>query len=526
MKRLSVFLALFLFGITASAQHVDVQEHVLDNGMRLLLVPRKGDPNISCGWVARVGSVNERPGVTGVAHLFEHMMFKGTKEIGSRDINRDLEIIKQLDAVKAQIREEEAKLTEQYRVGLIDDPNDPKNRTERHKQLLAQFDALLAEQRQLILKDEFSRLYTTEGGSGMNAFTTNDLTAYFVNVPSNKLELWFWMESDRLLNPVFREFYSERDVVREERRLRTDSTPTGKIDEQFEAMFWMASPYSWPVVGWPSDVENITREEALQFFGMYYAPNNITAVLVGDFDPDQALAFANEYFGRLQRGAKPPPPMRTREVPQLAEQRLIAYAETQPMVRVRFHTVPDANVDEPPLLMLASILNGRTGRLFKSLVLEQQVATQAGAAVNGLKYDGYFELIGIARPPNELNKVEQGLYDEVAVLKKELVGEKELQKVKNQELADSFRRLESKTGLMIQLLQYEGLGHWDNINKFSERMQAVTPEDIRRVANKYFTPENRNVAYYNQKSEQPTSLKAPGMDKPADQTSGAQGANQ
>ena len=187
--------------------------------------------------------------------------------------------------------------------------------------------------------------------------------------------------------------------MREERRLRTDSTPTGKIDEQFETVFWMASPYSWPVVGWANDVENITREEALEFFDIYYAPNNLTAVLVGAFDPDEALDLANQYFGRLQRGEKAPPPMRTREVPQLAEKRMVAYAETRPMVRARFHTVPDAHADEPALLMLSSILNGRTGRLFKSLVLERQVATQAGAAVNGLKYDGYFELIGIARPP-------------------------------------------------------------------------------------------------------------------------------
>ncbi len=509
MKRLSILLSLLLSAVPLSAQRVEVQEHILDNGMKLLLVPQEGDPNIACGWVARVGSVNERPGVTGVAHLFEHMMFKGTHAIGSRDIQRDLKIIEELDAIKAQIREEEAKLTEDFRVGRIDDPTSTQHRSERHKQLLAQFGALLEEQRGLLLKDEFSRLYTVEGGSGMNAFTSNDVTAYFVNVPSNKLELWFWMESDRLLNPVFREFYAERDVVREERRMRTDSTPTGKIDEQFEALFWMASPYAWPVVGWSNDVENITREEALEFFDIYYAPNNLTAVLVGDFDADEALEFGNRYFGRLERGRKPPPPMRTREVPQLAEQRLIAYAETRPMVRARFHTVPDAHADEAVLLMLGSILNGRTGRFFKSLVLEQQVATQAGAAVNGLKYDGYFELVGIARPPNDLAKVEQALYDEIEVLKKELVGERELQKVKNQELADSFRRLESKTGLMIQLLQYEGLGEWDNINRFSERMQAVTPEDIQRVARKYFTPENRSVAYYRPKQEQPTSLSAP-----------------
>ena len=493
-----------------SAQEVQVQEYILENGMRLLLVPREGDPNIACGWVARVGSVNERPGITGVAHLFEHMMFKGTHTLGTTDINRDLEIIAKLDDIKGQIRAEEAKLTEAYRIGAITDPSAPANRSDLHKELLAQFESLLKVQSELLVKDEFTRIYTSAGGSGMNAFTSNDMTAYFVNVPSNKLELWFWMESDRLANPVFREFYAERDVVREERRLRTDSTPTGKINEQFEAMFWMASPYSWPVIGWPDDVENITREEALEFFNIYYAPNNLTMVLVGDLQPDEAKALADKYLARLKRGEKPPPPMRTREVKQLAEKRLIAYAETRPTVRVRYHTVPDAHVDEPPLLVLGSVLNGRTGRFFKSLVLEKQLAVQAGGGVNGLKYDGMFELVGVARDPAKLLELEQGLYDEMEILKNELVGDRELQKIKNQELADDFRRLESKNGLMIQLLQYEALGEWQNINRFSERIQAVTAEDIQRVARKYFTRENRNVALYYPKDFDPAAAGSEG----------------
>lgn len=478
------------------AQEVEVREHILENGMRLLLVPREGDPNISCGWVARVGSVNERPGVTGVAHLFEHMMFKGTHTLGTQDIDRDLEIISKLDDLKAQIREEEAILVEAYRVGRIEDPTDAIYRSVRHQELLDEFENLLKVQSELLVKDEFTRIYTAEGGSGMNAFTSNDMTAYFVNVPSNKMELWFWMESDRLANPVFREFYAERDVVREERRLRTDSTPTGRINEQYEAMFWQASPYSWPVIGWSNDVENITREEALEFFGTYYAPNNLTMALVGDFDPDEAIAMAEKYLSRLERGEQAPPPMRTREIKQLAEKRMIAYAETNPMVRVRYHTVPDAHVDEAPLLVLGSLLNGRTGRFFKSLVLEQQLAVQAGGGVNGLKYDGMFELVGIARDPNQLLELEQGLYEQMELLKEELVPERELQKIKNQQLAGDFRRLESKSGLMIQLLQYEALGEWQNINRFSERMQAVTPADIQRVVRKYFTPENRTVAIY------------------------------
>ena len=493
---LASVVLLNLLAAGAQAQKVESIVHVLDNGMKLLLVPRKGDPNVAAGWVAKVGSVNERPGVTGVAHLFEHMMFKGTHIIGTKDIDKDLEIIKQLDALKAQIREEDQALIEKHRRGLIDDPKNPEARGEKHNELLKQFGALLAQQRELIVKDEFDRIYTLNGASGLNAFTSNDLTVYMINVPANKLELWFWMESDRLSSPVFREFYSERDVVHEERRLRVDSTPTGKLDEQFDTLFWQSSPYQWPVIGWPSDLEGLTREEALEFFDIYYAPNNLTVSLVGDFDPKQAIEWAEKYLGRIKRGETKPQPVRTSEIGQQAETRMTGYADTRPTVKARYHTVADAHREEPALLVLASLMNGTTGRLYKSLVLEQKVATAAGAGVNGLKYDGFFELSGVAAEGHTPEEVEQALYKEMEVLQEQLVGDRELQKVKNQQLADDFRRLRSKDSLMIQLLIYEALGSWEIINRFSDRIQAVTPEDVRAAARKYFKPENRNVAVY------------------------------
>ena len=270
----------------------------------------------------------------------------------------------------------------------------PAARSARHRELLEEFDALLAQQQELLIKEDFSRVYTAEGASGMNAGTSYDFTIYFINIPANKLELWFWMEADRLLNPVFREFYSERDVVHEERRLRTDSTPIGKFQEQFDALFWQSSPYSWPVVGWPSDLEGLTREEALAFFDEYYAPNNLAAALVGDFDPDEAVALAERYLGRLERGARRPMEPRTREMPQEAEKRMVAHADTNPQVVVRYHSVPDGHADEPALVVLGQLLNGRTGRLYRALVEDQQVATSASGGQSGFKYEGMFELSG------------------------------------------------------------------------------------------------------------------------------------
>ncbi len=504
-------LATLLLASSLVAQRVEVEEFTLDNGMRFLLLPQAGDPNVAAGWISKFGSVNERPGATGVAHLFEHMMFKGTKTIGTKDIARDTEIIRELDALREEIQAERAVLLEKQRRGLIDDAANPAHRSPEHSALIERFNKLLAEQRELIVKDEFSQIYTTNGGSGMNAGTTNDFTIYFINVPSNKLELWFWMESDRLSNPVFREFYSERDVVREERRLRTDSTPTGKLNEQLEAMFWVSSPYGWPVIGWPSDLEAITRAEAMEYFDQYYSPNNLVASLVGDFDLDRVKELARMYFGRLENRGPAASAVRTREIPQQAEQRLTGHAETRPQATIRFHTVPDAHVDEPALIVLSAILNGRTGRLYKSLVLEQQVAVQAGAGVDGRKYDGSFQVGGVAAPGKTPEDVEAALLAELDVLAREPVGERELQKVKNQQLAGDFRKLRSKFGLMLQLLTYEALGEWSNVNAFSDRIQAVTPEDIQRVAKRYFTETNRTVAlYYTTEGSGPPGGRPPG----------------
>jgi predicted Zn-dependent peptidase len=477
---------------------IPVRETVLPNGMKLLLVVRHDSPTVTCGWVARVGSVNEPPGITGISHLFEHMMFKGTKVIGTKDYAKDAEILAQQDAIRAEMEKEYSLLREMKRRGEISgDIYDPANMTPRLKDLKSQIEKLYAAEKEVIVKEELDSIYTAQGASGVNAGTTEDQTFYFVTVPSNKLELWFWLESDRLLNPVFREFYSERDVVREERRLRTESTPTGKFEEAFEAMFWQSSPYSHPVVGWPSDVESITRAQAENYFGVYYAPNNITAALVGDFDPDQALKLAENYFGRIQRGKTPPPEMITAEMQQLAEKRFLAEAETNPEVVIRYHAVPFNHKDMFALQLLADILNRRTGRLYAGLVEGPQVAVgEPYAAFDARKYEGYFEVGAEVREGKRPEDVEAALNAELARLAKDPVAEHELQKVKSQELANSFRRLQSNFYLMLQLLLYDSLDTWTFLNDSPSKIQAVTAEDIQRAAARYLTAESRNVAVY------------------------------
>ena len=510
MPRLNPFLPgagallLCLCALPAAAQEVQVREHTLKNGMRLLLLPRHDEPTIAGGWVAHVGSANERPGITGISHLFEHMMFKGTPAIGTKDAAKDLKLIAEQERLRGLIRAEEARLRQALRRGDIDDITQPEARSGKLlRELEQQFDKLVKAQRDILVKNEFDAIYTRNGGTGMNAFTTQDLTGYFITVPKNKLETWFWMESDRLLRPVFREFYAERDVVHEERRLRTESTPLGKFEEAFEALFWDAHPYGWPVVGWASDIPAITKAQADEYFGLYYAPNNLTAVLVGDFDEKEALAMAERYLGRIPRGKSAPPEVITQEPKQLAEKRMNAEAETNPQIDILWHTVPFGHKDSYPLQVLAQLLNERTGRLYKAMVLpgpkQPPLATRTGAQQDGRKYAGLFNISAECRDGRRPEELEGAVYAVVDRLAREQVPADELQKVKNNFAAGAFRRLSSNMPILIQLIFYDGLGDWREINDAPKKIQAVTAADIQRVVKKYFTRESRAVAVYNRK---------------------------
>ena len=544
----TLLAATLAFAPAARAQQVEPEVFTLPNGMKFLLVPRHDQPNtVAAGWLAKVGSVNERPGITGISHFFEHMMFKGTDAIGTRDSARDADYRARQKAIRDKINQ----LTwsaqyDSYFKGSIADAWDAKNDTPERARLRAELKSLMDEQqgkagdaeiKQLevelaktdaatptgtqrkadlekqianlkaqqtalstIVKDEFDKIYTAAGGTGMNAFTSYDLTFYFINVPSNKFELWAWMESDRLNNSVFREFYSERDVVHEERRLRTESTPTGVFQEQFDSMFWMASPYSWPVIGWTSDLNSYSMDEAMKYWNTYYRPNNLVGIIVGDFDPAAAKKTITTYFSRLEPGKVAPPPVVTLEPKQGAEMRMMAEAETQPQVEIRYHTVGFQHKDSYALDVMSSILNGRTGRLYKDMVEGSKVASSAGAQQDSRKYAGAFSFEAETKGESTPVQLEEGWYAELKKLQTEAVPAEELQKVKNQAMADSYRRLQSNFFLLIQLAQAEALGDWSEINKESAKVQAVTAEDIKRVANQYFDKTNRSVATYTRKA--------------------------
>ena len=501
MKR---FLLRSLAGVLAIlptlGQGIPVVEKTLPNGFKLLMVERHEEPRIFGGWVAHVGSANERPGITGIAHLFEHMMFKGTPTIGTKDAKRDLEILAQQEQLRDQMRMEEAKLRDAWRRGTLEDLTNPETKSARWKELNAEFKKLIDAEREVLVKNEFDRVYTTAGASGMNAFTSEDMTAYFISIPANKLELWAWMESDRLLHPVFREFYAERDVVFEERRMRTESTPLGKFTEEFNSLFWQAHPYHWPVLGWPSDIPAISKKQADEFYGLYYQPQNITLVLVGDFKPDAAEALVKQYFGRIPRGTQPPPDVGTLEPAQLAEKRMYAEAETNPQVDIFWHTVGFGHRDSYALDVLQQLLSTRTGRLYKGLVLGREAATEVYAQQDSRKWGGAFNIGGEARDGKTPAQVEAAIEEELQRLKTEMVPAEELQKVKNQFAAAEYRKLSANNPIFMQVIFNEGLGDWREVNEAGHKIQAVTAADLQHVVQQYFTKENRAVATYTRKA--------------------------
>lgn len=499
-----------------AAQKIDAREYTLDNGMQVLMVERHETPTVMGAIFARVGSSNEITGITGISHLFEHMMFKGTKTIGTKDINRDLEIMAKLDSLRALMRDEEKIMREQLRRGLIQDMLDPEAKTPRYREIEKVFDSLILEQRQLIIKDQLDELYGKHGGFFLNAFTSEDMTAYFVRLPKNKLELYMWLESDRFMNPVFREFYSERDVVREERRLGVESTPTGLIEEDFQSMFWKSSSYHWSVIGWASDLGSITREQANAYFNTYYAPNNLTMLLVGDINPDETIKMVRQYFERIPRGTVMPPEVVTLEEKQHGEKMLIAEAETNPRAEIWYHTVAWKHRDSYPLEVLAGILSGKTGRLYKKLVEEKGIAKSSGSgprmfggenlAVNATqdskKYAGAFQISAEGIADIKAEQLVEAMNDVIEDLKKTPVPDEELQKVKNQLRVQKIRFMDIMSGMGIVFLlgSNAAYGDWTEVNNNPKMCDLVTADDILRVANTYFARDQRNILIINSKT--------------------------
>jgi len=467
--------------ITAQVK-LEVKEHVLNNGLKILMIPKPGVPRVVCHIYYKVGSINERPGITGIAHIHEHMMFKGTKIMGVTDFEADDALNKKIDELMEKI----------YREKYWKKNGDQQKIAEWQKQA----EELMKEEKKYIIKDHLWETYMKNGGTGLNASTSDEVTGYYVTLPANKVELQMMLEADRMMNSYFREFYSEKDVVMEERRL-SENRPGYFFSEQVRAAFYTASPYHWDVIGWMDDLKKITKKDLIEFHNKYYVPNNAVAVYVGDFKPEEIIRLAEKYFGQIPRG-EDVEPIRTSEPPQYSHKRMYGEGPGMPNLQMWFHIPPEGDPDVPALNILATVLSGETGRLNRILVQQKDVAIRAMAMSRPQWYVGAFTFNVIPKLQKGIKPedLEKDVWEELEKIKKEGLTEEELQKAKNKTEATFIRSLESPMFLAMRVGRAELNRGWRSLLEDLEAMKKVTSDDVKRVAAKYFVRDNCLVAIY------------------------------
>jgi predicted Zn-dependent peptidase len=487
--RRSLLLALVLGTIAPAIQAQDLGSfekrttvRKLANGLTVIIMERREAPVFSFATVVNAGSAQEVPGITGLAHMFEHMAFKGTPRIGTTNWQAEQAALTRVEqAYNAYDRERRR----------------PVGRDEaRVKELEKTWRDAMAEADKHVVANEFSKIVDRAGGTGMNAFTASDVTAYFYNMPSNQIELWAYLESERFLTPVYREFYKERDVVFEERRMRYESSPFGRLLLQFITTSFAAHPYGVPGIGWPSDLQSFSATDANEFYRKYYVPANMVVAVVGDVSAAQAMPIIEKYFGRLPK-AELPPELRTVEPPQQAERSVVIRETAQPIYLEGYHRPSAQSPDNATYAAIEMLLSsGRTSRLYRSLVRDKKIALQAGGfnGFPGEKYPNLFTFLAVTTPGNTARDMTAPISAEVERLKTQDVPADELQSVKTRAKAQLLRQLDSNSGLALQLAMYHTLyGDWRELFREVEKIDKVTPADIRRVANQTFTPTNRTI---------------------------------
>lgn len=498
-KTAATVLSLFLtFSVTFSsgnAQNLEefedrVTEFTLDNGLKFIIIERPVAPVMSFVTFVDVGGANEPVGHTGIAHIFEHMAFKGTHYIGTTNWEKEKVALENLD------RAYQEWLSEKY----SPDPDSAELAS-----LWENFQKQQEEAKQYVVNNEFSQIIERNGGTGLNAGTGADQTVYFYSLPENRMELWFSLESDRFKNPVFREFYVEKEVVREERRMRTESNPLGRLIEEFLAVAYTAHPYGRPVVGWHSDITATTMEDAREFYNTYYVPANITIAIAGDVDPGKARQMAETYFSDIKPGPEPPP-VYTEEPEQRGERRFQIIEQTQPYYLVGYHTVAQDHPDSEALQLLGSVISGgRTSRLYKRMVEEEQIAlgVQAFNGFPGTKFETMFITFAVPNQGFGVDTLETVIDQEIEKIKNGDITKAELDRAKTNARASLVRSLDSNSGLARAFAAAEAQqGDWRKVFTDLEDLEAVTLEDLQRVAQTYFTKDNRTVGVIKNQEDQ------------------------
>ncbi|MGA8041471.1 MAG: pitrilysin family protein [Terracidiphilus sp.] len=456
---------------------------VLPNGLTIIICERPEAPVFSYSTFIDAGDVDDPSGESGLAHMFEHLAFKGTSQIGTNDYAAEKVALAKVEAANSAYEAEYLKP-----VG-----RDPQKLAELKKAFVDAQD----EAHKYVIPNQFTEVAERNGATGLNASTGLDETMYFWSMPENRLELWAWLESGRLSDVVPREFYKERDVVLEERRMRTDSNPIGRLIEQFLATAYVAHPYGRSGIGWPSEVSQLSATEAMAFHRKYYAGSNIVVSVVGDVKASEVMPMLEKYFSKVPSGPKPEE-MTTVEPKQFAEKTVVVREATQPFYIEGYHRPSYRNPDDSVYDAIQDIMsNGRVSRLYRSLVEKQQIAAEAEgfSPFPGAKYPSLFAFYAVPLPGHKDAEMREAIHKEIERLKTTDVTDEELAMFKTRAKADLLRGLADNQGLANALAEYQTrYGDWRELFLQLNRVDKVTKADIRRVANQVFVDSNRTSA--------------------------------
>ena len=484
LKSVALFLALSAVAVAQDLASFEKRITVkkLDNGLTVIICERPGAPVFSFNTHVDAGSVQDPMGKTGLAHMFEHMAFKGTDKIGTTDYAAEKIALARVETAYAaylaerdkQVGRDEQKLKDLQKVWQDD----------------------IADAQKYVKPNEFPQILESNGAEGMNASTSEDQTEYHYSFTENRLELWAYLESERFLHPVMREFYKERNVVIEERRMRTDSNPVGRLIEQFTTAAFQAHPYHRPTIGWMADLNSFSATDAQHFFDEYYIPPNMVVAVVGDIKASAALPIIEKYFGRIP--SRPQPDERTTtEPPQNAERRVILQDRAQPLYLEGYHRPDYRDKDDNVYDAITDLMsNGRTSRLYRALVRDKKIAAYSAgfSGLPGIKYPHLFAFYAFPLPGHTTDEVAAAIHVEIERLKNEDITDEELKMIRTRAKANLLRGLDDNEGLASNLALFETrYGDWRELFHQVENLDKVSKADIRRVANKTFVPTNRTV---------------------------------
>ncbi len=487
MRSRLTFLSLLILCLFATAAHGTVQsladqveEITLDNGLRILVLERDFSPTFAAYYEFGVGGAADPKGRSGIAHLLEHMMFKGSENLGSMDRKSEKKLMATLTALWHELDAERAKAEQPF-----SDYSE-----ERIEELEAEIEAVSAEQKKLIVKNEYDELVTRAGGTSMNASTSWDRTNYFLQLPSNQLTFWFEREAERLLNPVFREFYSERDVVHEERRMRYENRAGGLAQEAMNGMLYRAHPYRTPVIGWPKDIAQLKREDAEAYFKTYYSPSNCTMVIVGNVKMKEIEKLAKKHLGKWKRQEIPQLQITT-EPDQQGERRQVVSFDAEPNIDLGWVTVAEGHTDSYSLNILARILGGmNSSRLDQSLVQGSRIASSVYAGQYNARYAGDFNLGGRPTEGNEVAALEAAMIAELQSIQQNGVTDAEVERAKVSTEVSRVRRMQSNLWSAFSIgVTVGSTGRVGYMDEYQDLINQVTADDVKRVANEYLLPD-------------------------------------